>query len=435
MIINGGPITSTQQHERLEALYHLAVELTALRDLKSVLDTALRHCLELTESQFGFIGLNTANGKAMDVAAIQGFHPANEFYKDFHLIPLRPNIFARVVLENRPIRSDDARKDPTRVGQPKGHPPVRAFLGVPLLIREKPVGMIGVANRPITYDDEHEQLLVTYAAQVSIVIRNVQLYEELAAAKDELSLKVNDRTQQLQEAKEALSQKAAQLQDLLKETVDIQEKERQRISQDIHDGINQLIIGGLLELKSGRERIKSGNITAADKSLEAVQKILHRVEGELRRIIHDLRPPTLDSLGLAPALRIYSKRFEQYSGIACDFFCEGEPFRLPPPTEIGLYRLAQEALQNISVHSQSQSAKVHIRFCPEQITLSIADQGRGFDKSQVFEIGGRHFGLMSMQERADSFGGDLRIDSRPGEGTQVYLMVPINHQSKSPPAL
>jgi GAF domain-containing protein len=72
-------------------------------------------------------------------------------------IPLRPNIFARVVLENRSVRSDDATSDPQRVGQPDGHPPVGAFLGVPLRIQDRPIGMIGVANRPEPYDDEHEQ--------------------------------------------------------------------------------------------------------------------------------------------------------------------------------------------------------------------------------------------------------------------------------------
>ena len=77
-----------QQRESLQALYHLAVELSALRSLESVLNTALRHCLELTDSQFGFVGLTTADSQAMDVVAIQGFHPTNHFYKHHHLIPL-----------------------------------------------------------------------------------------------------------------------------------------------------------------------------------------------------------------------------------------------------------------------------------------------------------------------------------------------------------
>src|SRR5215469_308835 len=139
------------RREQLQALYQLSLEITELHDLQQVLDTALRYCLELTDSQFGFIGLNTADSAAMDVVAIQGFHPGARFYERFHLIPLRPNIFARVVLENRPVRSADAMTDPTRIGQPKGHPPVQAFLGVPLRARGMPMGMIGVANRPDAY--------------------------------------------------------------------------------------------------------------------------------------------------------------------------------------------------------------------------------------------------------------------------------------------
>jgi GAF domain-containing protein len=120
--------SSLQPDERLQALYHLAVELSALRSLESVLNTALRHCLELTGSQFGFIGLNAPDGRALDVVAIQGFHPTEHFYEHNHLIPLRPNIFARAVLENRPVRSANAMLDPQRVGQPRGHPPVGTFL-------------------------------------------------------------------------------------------------------------------------------------------------------------------------------------------------------------------------------------------------------------------------------------------------------------------
>ena len=269
-----------QQHERLQALYHLAVELSALRSLESVLDVALQHCLDLTDSQFGFIGLTTADAKAMDVVAIQGFYPAEQFYNHNRLIPLRPNIFARVVLENRPICSDNAMSDPHRVGQPSGHPPVGTFLGVPLRIRDEPIGMIGVANRSEPYDDEHEQLLMTYAAQVAIVIRNAQLYEQLTAANEELERKIANRTQQLEEAKEALAQKATQLQQLLTETVDVQERERQRIAQDMHDGTSQLLVGAMLELKSAHERLTTGNLSQAEDSLQTVQNILHRVEAE-----------------------------------------------------------------------------------------------------------------------------------------------------------
>jgi signal transduction histidine kinase len=429
-----GPLVeiNTQQHEqRLQALYHLAVELSALRSLESRLNTALQHCLDLTDSQFGFIGLTSADDQAMDVVAIRGFHPSEHFYHHFHLIPLRPNIFALVVLENRPVRSDNAMTDSRRVGQPRGHPPVNAFLGVPLRIHDAPIGMIGVANRPEPYDDEHEQLLMTYAAQVAIVIRNAQLYEQLTAANEELEQTVANRTRQLQEAKEDLAQKASQLQQLLSETVDVQEQERQRIAQDMHDGTNQLLIGAMLELKSAQQRLTNGNLPQAQDSLETVQSILHRVEAEIKRIIHDLRPPTLDALGLAPALRRYAEQFERYSGLPCSIQVLGEPIRLPAKIEIGVYRLMQEALQNVSAHAQASWAEVIIAFSPQTLKLSVIDDGQGFDLEAVQRNMIGHFGLLGMKERAQSLGGCLNIQTQPQQGTRVELMVPIqtNHQT------
>ena len=419
------PLASAgEQRDRLQALYHLAVELSAQRDLQSVLNTALRHCLELTDSQFGFIGLNSADGKAMDVVAIEGFHPAADFYSHFHIIPLRPSLFARAVLESRPIRTDDAMTDPARVGQPPGHPPVRAFLGVPLLVRDRPIGMIGVANRPHSYDEGHERLLVTYGAQVAIAIQNAQLYEALTANAADLEHKVADRTQELSEAKNALAQKARQLQHLLSETVGVQERERQRIAQDMHDGITQLLVGALLELQSARERVAARDLRQAEDSLRQVREVVRRAESELHRIIYDLRPPTLDALGLAPALRRYAERYQQYFGIACEVQVDGRPCRLPPDAEIGIYRIMQEALQNVSAHARARQAVVAVRFAPAAVTLVVSDNGLGFAPDSVRPDGQSHFGLMSMRERAGSLGGRLTVWSQPGQGTRITLLVP-----------
>ncbi|MCB0195510.1 MAG: GAF domain-containing sensor histidine kinase [Anaerolineae bacterium] len=416
---------NSQQYERLQAFYHLAVELSSLRSLESVLDTALKQCLELTDSQFGFIGLNTSNGQAMDVVAIEGFHPSPQFYERFHLIPLRMNIFSRVVLENSSVRSENAMTDPRKVGQPAGHPPVETFLGVPLRLQDKPIGMIGVANRPQAYDNDHEQLLMTYAAQVAIVIHNVRLYEEITAAKAGLEQKVATRTQQLQKAKEALADKAALLQRLLNETVDVQERERQRIAQDMHDSTSQLLVGAMLELKSAQERLGNGSLPQAETSLQSVREILHRVDAEIKRAIHDLRPPSLDELGLGPALRQYAVRFEQYSGLDCDVEILGTPRRLPPKSEISIYRLVQEALQNVSAHAQARRANVIVVFSPRRLKVTVIDDGQGFDLDTVRRNTLDHFGLLSMQERTESLGGHLSIESRPGQGTRIELVVPI----------
>lgn len=425
-MINNPLITYTEQRDRLQALYDLAVELTALRDLPAVLDTALRHCLSLTESEFGFIGLNTSHNKQLDLVAVRGFNAAKDFYDNAHLIPLRPNVFAQAVLENRPVRSLDVMTDPHRVGQPGGHPPVHAFLGVPLRVREEPIGMIGVANRPGPYEDDHEHLLMTYAAQVAIAIHNAQLNEELAQAKADLEEKVVERTEQLREAKDALAQKADQLQRLLTETVTVQERERQRISQDLHDGLNQLLVGALLELKSGRERLNRDDAPGAEKSFQQVGEILHHVEEELRQTIHDLRPPVLDALGLVPSLSRYAEQFSAHSGIHCELVSTGDSFRLVPDVEIGLYRIMQEALQNVLVHSKAQQVVVAVHFEPDMLTLFISDNGRGFNLAQFERNANGHFGLLGMRERAESFGGKLVLKTEAGQGTRVEVWIPIS---------
>ncbi len=418
-------LQAEERREQLQALYQLSLEIAELQDLQQVLDTALRHCLELTGSQFGFIGLNTTDSTAMDVVAIQGFRASSRFYEHFHLIPLRPSIFARVVLENRPVRSADAMMDPTRIGQPRGHPPVRAFLGVPLRSRGQPMGMIGVANRPDAYTDEHEQLLMTYASQVAIAIRNAQLYEELKAAKADLERKVAERTEELGRAKEALAQQAHQLRLLLAQTVTIQERERARIAHNMHDGVNQLIIGAILEVKAARERLASGNPERVETALQRVRAVLGQVDSEIKRIIHDLRPPTLDALGLPPAIARYAERYEVFAGLPCQLQITGKPRRLAPETEIGLYRVMQEALQNAAAHAQATQTWVHLAFLPDAIHLEVGDNGQGFDLPHTLAQREGHLGITGMNERAQNLGGTLRIETSPQAGTRVMLDVPI----------
>ncbi|HEU5368024.1 MAG TPA: GAF domain-containing sensor histidine kinase, partial [Ktedonobacterales bacterium] len=334
-------------------------------------------------------------------------------------------------LENRPVRSTDAVIDPARVGQPRGHPPVRAFLGVPLRSGGIPMGMIGVANRPDAYTEEHEQLLMTYAAQVSIAIRNAQLYEELKAAKADLEQKVAERTEELGLAKEALAQQAHQLRLLLAQTVTIQERERARIAHNMHDGVNQLIIGAILEVKAARERLASGNQAQVESALQRVRAVLGQVDSEIKRIILDLRPPTLDALGLPPAILRYAERFHVFAGLPCQAQITGQSRRLDPEVEIGLYRVMQEALQNAAAHAHATRTWVHLTFLPERIRLEVGDDGQGFDRVLVMARREGHLGLVGMHERAQNLGGVLSIETAPQEGTRVLLDVPLSDRSEA----
>jgi signal transduction histidine kinase len=422
--------------DRLDALTALVLEVSSQRNVEDTLDVALRQCLSLTASEFGFIGLvrppeHELGVGELEIVAIHGFHPAPHFFADNRVIPLRPNIFNTVVLENRAVRTADAANDPDRVGQPKGHPAVGAFLGVPLRLDGAPIGMIGLANRAGPYEDEHERLTLTYASLIAVLIHNAQLYEQLQQTNEWLERLVGERTSELAQARDALAEKASRLQAVLADTVDTQENERRRISADLHDGINQLLIGAMLELTSSRHRIDAGQPDAAAASLDSARDILADVEAEIRRVVHDLHPPVLEGLGLTAGLREVADRFETYSGIACSVEVTGRPVRLGDRAEASLYRLVQEALKNVAVHAAAGHATVGLVFDADEacLTVSVTDDGRGFvvaDADRAGTAGGRyHLGLESMRRRVESLAGRWEIGSTPGGGTTVRASVPL----------
>lgn len=419
-------VTDDGPRHQLRALYDLAVELSGLRDVASVLDGALRHCLALTGSQFGFIGLVNPDRTALEIAAIHGFHPSQEFFSRHRMIPLRPSVFATAVLDDRPVRSIDARLEPDRVGQPDGHPEVMTFLGVPLRLSGAPIGMIGVANRPSPYEQGHEDLITTYAGQIAIVIRNAQLNEELEQANQHLEQVVAERTAELHAAKDQLAEKAADLEAVLSDTVAAQESERQRIARDLHDGVNQLLIGAMLELESSQQRLAVGNPDAARQAVASAQSIIKQVEGEIRRVVHDLHPPALDELGLPAALRRLGDEFGRLHGIHCTVTAGGVPgVEVPNRAAIDLYRLAQEALHNVSEHADATRVDVELRVEEHRVVLSVRDDGRGFEPAEVTPTANGHLGLTSMRQRAEGLGGALVIAASRGEGTTVTASVPV----------
>lgn len=426
-------VTTDEPRHRLRALHDLAVELSGHRDVATVLDVALRRCLELTGSEFGFVGLVTQAGTAMDIEAIHGFHPAPSFLGKHRRIPLRPSLFARVVLEDCPVRVADARTAPDRVGQPSGHPEVGTFLGVPLRRAGRPIGMIGVANRATPYEDEHEHLTATYAGQIAIVIRNAQLNEQLERANqqleranEQLERTVQERTAELHAAKDELAHRAADLQAVLLDTVGTQEAERQRIAGDLHDGVNQLLIGAMLELESSQQRLTAGNLDGSRDSIASAQAILRQVEGEIRRVVHDLHPPALEALGLPAALRRLCEEFTARHGVPCTAVAP-PTMALPGRVGIDLYRLGQEALHNVAEHASADAVEVTLHVDDGTVTLSVRDDGRGFDPAAV-RGPPDHVGVTSMRRRVEALGGQLALDTAPGKGTSVVASVPTSGQ-------
>ena len=148
---------------------------------------------------------------------------------------------------------------------------------------------------------------------------------------------------------------------------------------------------------------------------------------ELHEVLSDLRPSILDNLGLVPALRGQVQGFEARTGTHVQLRVDGKTRRLKPDVETTVFRIAQEALTNVTRHAAADSVTICLTFAPESVTLQVADNGRGFDPDAA--LAGHHdappaWGLMGMQERAGLVGGTSRISSQPGQGTTVEVVVP-----------
>lgn len=221
---------------------------------------------------------------------------------------------------------------------------------------------------------------------------------------------------------EELAHKAQQLQRLLTETISVQEEERARIARDMHDGVTQLLVGALYETQAARELLHDTAHPALIK-LERAQDLLHQVDGETRRVIGDLHPPILDSMGLVPALKRYVAAFEDIFHLPCTFHVAGQPFRLSDTTELAIYRIVQEALHNVGSHAHAHTASATLKFQPDELHVVVEDDGQGFDPNDVLADPSDHYGLPSMLERAQSIGARLQVDSAPGQGTRIILVV------------
>lgn len=202
------------------------------------------------------------------------------------------------------------------------------------------------------------------------------------------------------------------------------EEERERIARELHDDTIQTMAAASRRLDS----FVSGNSTIPKEDLNSLEKLQREINDALirtRRFIQDLRPPTLEYLGLIPALRELTTQVQEQFGIEVNLAEEGLKGNLASEEELLIYRIVQEALRNIGKHSEATQAKILVNFGQDNTTIEISDNGKGFEvgkESEFLESG--KLGLMGMKERAHLLGGSLSIHSKPNSGTKVILDIP-----------
>lgn len=203
------------------------------------------------------------------------------------------------------------------------------------------------------------------------------------------------------------------------------EHERQRLYREVHDGPAQVLTNAIFEIEFF-ERIAdraSADIRAQLLTeLSTLRSQLRESLEDVRGMIFDLRPPALATLGLAEALRAYTAEFQSRFGLTVETDLRSGPTGLGPDQELAIYRILQEALQNVHKHANARSIQVAWRREQGRWTLSIVDDGQGFDLVRATRRS-KSYGLVTMRERADVIGASFEIRSSPGSGTAVTLSV------------
>lgn len=199
--------------------------------------------------------------------------------------------------------------------------------------------------------------------------------------------------------------------------------ERCRIAREIHDSWTQSVYGIFLLAETAERQIARGHLEAATARLLEIRDVTRQMLDEMRTLIFRLRSPEIERLGLAGAIRTRLECVEARAGIETFLSVDGEP-GLPPASEEELLGISVELLNNTLKHARAGRVDVRLRRLPGEVILEIADDGRGFDLASCRGNGGR--GLAGIEERAQTLGADVDIDTAPGRGTRVRVRVPLD---------
>jgi len=260
-------------------------------------------------------------------------------------------------------------------------------------------------------DDNGEPVYTAIARDITDRLR---IEEELRRSRDELELRVLQRT--------------AELRELASHVVKLEDEERRRIARELHDGTTQTLVALSAELTGLEKSLREPDATVLRKvrySRELVKQSLD----EIRTVSYLLHPPLLDELGLDTALRGFVEGFSARSEIQVSLNLPPNMGELSRDIQLAIFRVVQESLTNIHRHSGSRSASIHLTMTPDRLTLEIADQGRGM--APVLPISRAGVGIYGMRERIRQLGGHCEIESS-ARGTTVRAILPTTRPDRRP---
>ncbi|MDE3087909.1 MAG: HAMP domain-containing protein [Chloroflexota bacterium] len=243
--------------------------------------------------------------------------------------------------------------------------------------------------------------------------------------KAQLQMQVVERTEELEHLNEELRRKETLRGQLLVKLITAQEEERKRIARELHDQLGQALSAMTMGMEAA-ERALPPELDALKERLVRAKSLATRALEQTHELILDLRPIALDDLGLTAAMRSYAEEHLMPRGVDVQVTVQGTTRRLSPELEIALFRIVQEAVNNIANHAAAQHVQIGLEYRALWVQVIVQDDGRGFDPATVLGASnGKHgFGLLGMQERATLADGTFDIASLPGRGTRITITMP-----------
>jgi signal transduction histidine kinase len=381
-----------RRHQIAESLRDILTVLNSSRPLEEILSHIVAQADRLLGADAGAIYRLQSKEGPLRVQAAQGLPEA---YITSMEIPVGEALVGRAVLDRQPVAVPDVAKiTPLNVDtlqlDPQRWPLVlevmaqyHALLAVPLIIKNEVYGGIVLYySSAREFSEEEIGLAVSFADQVALAIENARLFDQ--------------------------AEQAAIL------------EERQRLARELHDSVTQALYGVTMFAEAATRLLTAGKIELAADHLSELRSTAQEALQEMRLLLFELRPPVLEQEGLMVALQTRLEAVERRSGLVTELRVEGdEDYKLPAKVEDGLYRIAQEALNNALKHAQARQIQVYLYQSPEVAKLEIIDDGYGFDLATVREHAG--LGLRNIEERSAQLGAQLTIRSHPNQGTKITV--------------
>ncbi|HSB68014.1 MAG TPA: CHASE domain-containing protein [Candidatus Methylomirabilis sp.] len=381
---------------QLDAVRRLSTEVVREVDIREVLALVARQAGDLLHTGTSTVWLWDEGEQVLVPGARHG---PGEWHREARL-RLGEGVVGAVAARRQGLVVNDYRTSPSAVPFFLERTQTTAVVAEPLLYRDQLLGVLGVDNeatgRPFT--DEDRQILALFAVQAAIAIHTAQLFDEVAAGRE-------------------------QTRRLTQQIISVQEEERRRLSRELFDEVGQTLTALVLNLRLLHAELPKDQGSLRHRLYEVGTQAREVVE-QIRLLAQDLRPPLLDTLGLNQSLEDLCDRIAHQTGLAI-MYSGADVSSLPDTGATCLYQVLQEALSNVTKHARATQVRVTLRHDAARVILTVEDDGQGFDAwgLRSSRHRPRSLGLPGIQERLELLGGRLQIVSRPGQGTRLIAEV------------